>query len=330
MQYRSVKGLSGFAQFGILMGLLLFGLILAGIAQYMIAIRMMPEGISITEAELLKATLDPKNVAWARASQVAGTFFLMFIPAVLFTFIVHGSNKFWLGFNSHINLKQVVIGFLIIMAATVMSGPLGDLSKSVVANFPSLDQLAKKLEALYNEQAKILSNLTSWPEYFMALVIMAFFPALFEEVFFRGVMQNLFIKWWKAPLIAIIMTSLIFSLVHTSIYFFLSRAVLGFVLGMLYYKTKNIWVPVMVHFINNALAVSQLFWMSQTGQKVDVNKLDVSFDWWYAVIALVVLILLFRLLDKVSANKRAKILQEEQALLSQPNMNDPFKSKSDL
>ena len=233
-------------------------------------------------------------------------------------------NKFWLGFNAHINAYQVLIGFVIIFFANILAAPLEDISKALIIHLPSLDSMAKDLENSYNDQVVALSNLKSWPEFIMAIFIMAFFPALFEEVFFRGAVQNLLVKWWKAPLLAIVFTSLLFSLIHMSIYLFFSRAVLGFVLGLLYHKTRNIRVNVIAHFLNNAIAVTQLFVMSNQKQKMDIGKLDPKVPLWVGFIALVFLFFLFRLLNKYSFRNREKVNTQEQLMLAKENVYDPF------
>jgi uncharacterized protein len=280
MQYKSVKGFSGAGALGMLIIFLGLGFILAGGVQLYIGMQMIPEGTPMPEIgdRMIKALLDPKNVGLARLSQVLGTFLLLFVPTVLYSLVVNGKNKFWLGFNSLFSVKQVFIAFFLIMVANLLASPLADLTKSVVANFPNLNAFAKNLEDTYNEQVLALSNLRSWSEYIMAIFIMAFFPALFEEVFFRGAMQNLLEKWWKNPLLAILITSLVFSFIHFSVYLFLSRAVLGFVLGLLYYKTKNIWVNIFAHFLNNAIAVSQLFYLSRQNKKVELEQLEPQLD----------------------------------------------------
>ncbi|HSN61953.1 MAG TPA: type II CAAX endopeptidase family protein, partial [Ferruginibacter sp.] len=272
---------------------------------------------------MLKALMDPKNVAMARLSQVLGTFLLLFIPSVLYSMVVNGKNKFWLGFNAWFSPAQILIGFFIILVANLLASPLADLTKSVVAHFPSLNVFAKNLEDTYNEQVLALSHLKSWGEFVMAIFIMAFFPALFEELFFRGAMQNLLEKWWKSPLMAILVTSLVFSFIHFSVYLFLSRAVLGFVLGMMYYKTKNIWVNIVAHFLNNAIAVAQLFYLSSRNEKLDVDKLDPQLPWWVGIIALAILIFLFKMLEIYSENNKARIMAKEQVLLAEA---DPFHS----
>lgn len=325
MQYKSIKGFSGAGAAGMLFVFLGMGFILAGAVQLLIGMQLIPEGVPMDKMGdvMLKALMDPKNIGAARLSQVLGTFLLMFIPAVLYSLVVNGKNNFWLGFNSYFNPKQILIGFFLILFANMLASPLADLTKSVVAHFPSINIFAQQLEDTYNEQVLALSNLKSWGEFIVAIFIMAFFPALFEELFFRGAMQNLLEKWWKSPLIAIIFTSLVFSLIHFSVYLFLSRAILGFVLGFMYYKTKNIWVNIVAHFLNNAIAVAQLFYLSNSSEKLNIDKLDPKLPWWLGLIAIVILYYLFKLLERYSELNKAKIMAKEELLLAQ---EDPFHS----
>lgn len=325
MVYRSNKGFTGIAQLGFLFVFLGLGFILAGGVQLLIGMQIVPPGTEFSNMTnaLLEAMKDPKNVNYIRLAQVAGTFCLLFIPAVLFTWVANGKNPFWLGFNSNINIYQVLLGFLIIFTANIMSAPLEDMSKWLIAHFPTINASAGSMEKEYNDQVLALSNLNSWPEFFMALAIMAFFPALFEEVFFRGTVQNLFVKWWKMPLLAIVVTSLLFSLIHGSVYLFISRAILGFVLGLMFYETKNIWVNVIAHFLNNAIALAQLFSMKLQKQKVDVNNTDMRVEWWFAILAVAILFFLFRFLRKYSVTNKMRIQAREQILFAESNAN-PF------
>lgn len=313
-------------QLGILFVFIGGGLVLAAVLQYFIAITILPAGTPMASMadEMLKALKNPANVSTARLLQVLGTFCMLFIPAVMYSWICNGKNPFWLGFNKYLNIYQVLIGFLIIFTANIMAAPVEELVKKVVVHIPSLDQMAKNLESTYNEQVVMLSNLKSLPELILAIVIMAFFPAMFEEMFFRGALQNLLIKWWKMPILAIVVTSLVFSLIHLSIYLFLSRAVLGFVLGMMYYKTRNIWVNIIAHFLNNAIAVAQLYAMSSNNKPVDVSKIDPKVEWWLGLVAIVILFFLFRFLSRYSEKNKMKIYTKEQSLLVNETSGNPF------
>lgn len=326
MQYRSVKGFTGLGQLGILLAFLGAGIILTAVVQYAIVIRLIPPGLPMDKManEMSKALMDPVNVASARLSQVLGTFFLLFLPAVLYLFVCHGKNTFWLGFNRHINSRQVILGFFLIFLANVLANPLADISRMLISYFPGIKVTAQQMEDVYTEQVMALSNLKSWGEFFMAIVIMAFFPALFEEIFFRGAVQNLLERWWKMPLLAVLVTSLLFSFIHMSIYLFLSRALLGFVLGLMYQRSKNLWVNIVAHFLNNTVAVIQLFWISRHAEKVEVDKLDPKVPLWGALITLGITYGLFVLFEKVSVKNRKQIAFEEQDLLEHTDLLHSF------
>ncbi len=324
MEYRSVKGFTAWGQLGFLFAFLGLGFVLAGAAQAFFAIQMLPAGAKLTDTDvLMKAMLAPENVGFARGSQVIGTLLIMFMPAALWSFVSHGKSPLWLGFSKHLNVFQVLLGFMIIFTAAVASSPLADLSKFIVAHFPSLNAAAMSMDAKYNELAAAMSNLKSLQEYIVALFIMAFFPAMFEEVFFRGALQNLLIKWWQKPMFAIVVTSLLFSLIHGSIYLFLSRALLGFALGLMFYKTKNIWVNIIAHFLNNAIALTTLYITQKKTGKVDLEKIDPSLHWSFGLAGAVVLVGLFFLLTKYSTKNKRKIENEEKLLW--PNV-DPLHS----
>ncbi len=330
MQYRSVKGFTGLGQLGILCVFLGAGFILTSIVQLVIVMQIIPSGLPLDKMpdEMMKALMNPANVGYARLSQVLGTFCLLFIPAILFLLVCHGKNMFWLGFNKHINLRQIILGFFLIFLANVIAGPLEDISKMILSYFPKLYAWGQQMEDTYTEQVMALSNLKSWGEFFMAIVIMAFFPALFEEIFFRGALQNVLERWWKAPLIAVIVTSLIFSVIHMSLYLFLSRALLGFVLGLMYQRSRNLWVNIVAHFLNNTVAVIQLFWISRHQAKIEIDKLDPKVPWWGALITLAISIGLFLLFEKVSVKNRKQIAFEEQDLLEHSDVLNPFPGKN--
>lgn len=325
MQYRSVKGYTGWGQFGIFLVFLAAGIILAFIAQTIILVQILPSGLSMDkiQQESMNALLKPENINYVRLSQVLGQFCMLFVPSVLYLLVCHGRNKFWLGFNKHINPWQILLGFVLIFLANIIANPLVVLTKEVLKNFPDLNALGMRLEAEYTKQVTALSNLKSWGEFWMAILIMGFFAAVFEEVFFRGALQNLLERWWKSPFWAILITSILFSFIHMSVFLFLSRIVLGFVLGLMYQRSKNLWVNIIAHFLNNTVAVIQLFWLSTHKQKVEVDKLDPDVPWWFALIALGVTITFFMLFEKVSAKNKTQVDFEEQNLLEQSDILHP-------
>ena len=68
-------------------------------------------------------------------------------------------------------------------------------------------------------------------------------------------MQRHLAESFKNVHVAIIVTAIIFSLVHFQLYSFLPRFFLGIVLGYLFIVGRSIWYPIIAHFINNAIGV---------------------------------------------------------------------------
>jgi membrane protease YdiL (CAAX protease family) len=326
MQYKSNKGYTGFGQLGMILCFVGLGLILTTILQVVIGFQIAPPGTPLDKMSeaMLEAMKKPENLGAIRLMQVLSTFFLFFVPAMLFSFVCNGKNLFWLGFNKYFNVFQILLGFLIIFTANIMAGPLQELSEKIVIHFPKLNNVAKSLENAYNDQIIMLSHLSGIGDFISALIIMAFFPALFEELFFRGAIQTLLVKWWKKPLLAIVVTSVVFSLIHMSVYLLLSRIVLGFVLGWMFHQTKNIWINTIAHFLNNAIAVSQMYVLSFRKEKIDISKLDTQVDWWVGIIAIVVLFALFKFLNRYTEKNRMKIIAKEQSFLITENTAAPF------
>ena len=322
MQYRTAKGFSGPASLGILFALVGAGLILTGISQFLIAFSFLPAGTGIDQMEgvLKKAIADPANVKFVIAMQAVGTLLLMFIPARLFSLIVHGKSWHWLGISRHFNYMQVALAFLIIFAANFAAIPFDQFTRSCVSHFPGLYQKALQMESDYAMQVEVLGSLRSVSGFLIGLFIIALLPAFFEEVFFRGVIQDLFTRWWGRPFIAILVTSLFFSLVHGSVFLFISRAVLGIALGLIFYYTRNVWVSFLAHFINNGLAFSQLFFSGGKTSAMDEGTGNILLDWTAAAIAIVVSVLLFRFLKKRSDACVATI-QEKESTMQSPFSN---------
>lgn len=328
MQYRSLKGFTGWGQTGVLIALLGAGLILASFAQMLVLSQIDGMDISLTEGTegFMDKLLQPQHANYVRLMNAAGTFCMMFLPAVVFSLIVHGKSWFWMGFNRWFNVQQLIIGFALIFFANLIATPMADLTKSFVAGFPELNQIAISLEDDYERQVKVLANLTGWGEFIMALIFMALLPALFEEMFFRGTIQTLFERWWGKPILAIVVTALIFSLIHASVFLFMSRVVLGIVLGLLYYKTRNLWVNTFVHFANNALAAAQLFWYNQTHTEVKLDEIDPRLPWWTILPTLMLTIGGFYWINRYSKNNRLRIAEKEKALTEMESTGNPFKN----
>ncbi len=320
MQYKSVKGFTGWGQLGILTLFTGIGFILAGFIQMYIAGKALgPSALPFQEKvdAGIKALMKPGNENYAQQAQIFGTLALLFIPSLAFILICH-KNFFWAGFSRRFSFVQIIIAFFLIFVANYFAAPFENISKNIFSHFPAWDKLAKQAEALYDQAIGSMSALKTVPQFLTGIFIVAFLPALFEEMFFRGVLQNLLVKWWKKPFLAILFVSIIFSLIHASYYLFISRLVLGFILGLIFYYSKNIWVNIFAHFANNFIALAGLFYMNtHPATKSNLAEMDRQMPVWSLLITGFILLGLFILFKKHSQKNSEAIAEKENLLLAE-------------
>ncbi len=287
--------ISYFGQFGILIALFGAGLILAVIIQLFFALSMVNLGdlMSGNEEELLKAMALPENINKVRWMQMLGTFAMMFLPAFLFALIVGKQPINYLGLNKSTNAQLIFLVIAIAITALFLSGGLGELNKLIPIS-KTWELKFKKMEDKYSDQVMMLANMKSIADYFISLLMIAILPALFEELFFRGALQKLLVGWFKNAHVAIFVTSFLFSIIHFSYYGFLPRLALGLMLGYIFYFSKNIWLSILMHFINNGVAITALYLATRKGE--DPKKImDESYPLWVAGITLIIVLYLFKI-----------------------------------
>ena len=85
------------------------------------------------------------------------------------------------------------------------------------------------------------------------IVIMSVLPAIREELIFRGVFQKILYRLFRSGQAAVWVTAFIFSAIHFQFFGFLPRFILGLVFGYLFLWTRNLWLPILAHFVNNAV-----------------------------------------------------------------------------
>lgn len=124
----------------------------------------------------------------------------------------------------------------------------------------SLDGAHANAEALSR-----LCTFDSFVDWLSPLFAIAVIPAISEEIFFRGAMLPIVRRLTRGWTSAVIITALIFSAVHFDMSGFLSRTIMGIIMGALFVLSRSIFVPIAYHFTNNFLCVYQV---SQTDDVV--------------------------------------------------------------
>jgi len=316
MAYIATKRVSYWGQFGILIALVGVGLFVGGVVSIVISLS---SGQDLTKMILEPQPKDANNL---RLLQFITTLFFFFIPAFFYAKLCHRKAFMHLGFKKMPGLKQLALVLLIMFFALFIVGALSELWNQVPFS-PYWQQKFKAAEEAYAKQMQIMARMDSMGDYILSMVIVALLPAVFEETIFRGALQNLLSRWMKAPIWAIVITSIIFSAVHGSYEGFVPRFVLGFILGWLFYRTGNIWLNIIAHFINNAIGITTLYFYSKPGKPTDLSKLDDHFPIWLGAVGVIAVIALLFVFDKVS-KKDIDRPGQEVLLAGYIDPNNPF------
>jgi membrane protease YdiL (CAAX protease family) len=123
----------------------------------------------------------------------------------------------------------------------------------------NVDSGLRQTENAYAQLTNRLLEANNMAGFLFNILMIAILPAIGEELIFRGILQKLFSEILKNIHVAVIITAILFSVVHGQFFGIIPRFVLGIFLGYLMVWSKSIWLPIFAHFTNNALAVTMFY-----------------------------------------------------------------------
>ncbi len=168
----------------------------------------------------------------------------------------------------------------------------------------------RNLETSAEETTNLLLTGTSVWDYLGNLLFVGVFAAVAEEFFFRGALQQLLVKLFKSNHTGVWMTAFIFSLMHLQFYGFLPRIILGVILGYLFVWSKNLWIPILIHFLNNALVVTFSYFFKENSVYQSIENIPVTPT--FIITGLLSLGLMVYLLKLYQTKARVAQMQVEQ------------------
>lgn len=160
---------------------------------------------------------------------------IMLVPAFLYVTVLKPDNLGQINFSSP-SLTNVIK--IILFTFCIM--PFITILNSISTIF------------VENHAANTMSYLTSNPLWLNILFI-ALIPAVCEEYLFRGLLFHGYKR--RNPVKAILMSSLLFGLIHMNVNQFIYAFVMGCVLCLLVYATGTVLSSMIAHFIFNGINV---------------------------------------------------------------------------
>lgn len=234
----------------VFVGTILMTLIsLAGVLMFGLDIKSMSGSFLIESGE--------KNIGFLRYIIITQDISLFIIPAIIILNLLKPDSPFSLSDLGTLRMSET--GLIVILALCIfpVTGAAGLLNSQLYLPdwLSGLEEWMKGKEADAGNMINLLMRADTFGVMILNVIMIGVLPAFSEELIFRGVIQKILYRFFKPGYPAIWITAFLFSTLHFQFYGFIPRFILGLLYGYLFFWSRNLWLPVLAHFLNNALPV---------------------------------------------------------------------------
>lgn len=154
---------------------------------------------------------------------------------------------------------------------TFAGGLLGGLAMCVVANIAT-----SYCMSFFNALGIPTPDMPEWMvqtpvSFWLNLLVFAAAPAVLEEMVFRGYVLQALRPYGART--AVLVSSLLFALMHGNILQVPFALLVGLTLGYVVVQTNNIWLAVCIHFANNAMSSTLQYIQLSMTSETEQNRL---------------------------------------------------------
>ena len=178
-----------------------------------------------------------------------GTFL---IPSILFLIIIRSMTINYLIPKREDWVKLIIYFFILLGIAQILL---------VISTYIGYDFLPLSTQDFLKNQQDFNTKIQegfitdSFSGFLFNIILLAIIPAVGEELFFRGILQDICIGLFKNNNAGIIITSLIFGILHFQIDNLLSIIFASLLLGYIYNFSNNIFLTILLHFGFNSFSL---------------------------------------------------------------------------
>jgi membrane protease YdiL (CAAX protease family) len=259
------------------------------------------KGLSSTELlSMISSFPDSETVNTFKWLQLFNTVGIFIVPGLLFAYFfmerplkqlflrsaVRGSWLLWV-----VVLFLCAIPFLNLLVSWNENLSLPD-------GWDAIELWMREAEAKAERITRAFLHMEGPGDLLFNILLIGILPAFGEELIFRGILQPTLHKGSGNPHLAIWISAVLFSAIHFQFFGFFPRLFLGAFFGYLLLWTRNLWVPIFAHFLNNTSALLLAYF-------IGIDRLESEFDqigtgsesWWLGVASLllfIVLLMVFR------------------------------------
>ena len=247
---------------------------------------------------LMNVTISSDTIGPLKFLQILQTIGMFVVPGFTAAWLFSSHPFGYLGFKS-----STVQNFINVAVMMVISIPAINLLASINELIPLSDWMVKmerNAETLTEEFLKTDSVGT----FLLNLLMIAILPAVGEEIIFRGILQKHLVSATRSRWLGILTTAALFSAFHLQFRGFIPRFALGIIFGYLYEWSRSIWLPMLAHFTNNAIAAIAYLLMGSEINGSEIEKVGSLQDIWaIGIVSFLAVALLLRFIRKTSTQQ---------------------------
>lgn len=250
---------------------------------------------SISDLEKVLSGLKNNEIQFMRYLLIIQDLAIFIIPSCIIFRLLKSDDE--TGFEAFSKPKFKEAGLVIILAFCLfpITSFTGEINSAL--QFPDWLSGLEKWMIEHEDKADGLLDLLVPSNTFNVMILnlfmIAVLPAFAEEMIFRGVFQRIFSDLFRSGHVAVWVTALIFSAIHLQFFGFVPRLILGLVFGYLFFWSGNLWLPIIAHFVNNAVPVIYTF--AQGAEKLNAGtEIPLLTQVIYLPVPLIIIALILR------------------------------------
>lgn len=218
-------------------------------------------------------------------SLVQGLFVFIF-PTILTWMMTSLRPWHMMGMDRSLSLKS--LGWMLALYVIAYPAIAQIIYFNADISFPDsmkgLEQTLRDWENAGADATAAIMSTTTVGGLIVNVLIVGLFTGLAEEMFFRAGIQRMMMTSRISPTVAIWSAAAIFSFVHFQFFGFVPRLLLGAMFGYVYWRTRSIWAPALLHGINNSIVVVTEWLNRRNGTSFDFEQYITNtsgIPWWF-------------------------------------------------
>jgi len=204
-----------------------------------------------------KDLTDPSTIPVMKYFQMLQTIGLFILPPFLIAIATRKNPATFLKLNKLPSGMAVIYSISLIFATAPFIYFVGEWNANL--HFPEwlsgLEKWLYQTDQDTKELVKAFLKTEGTAAFIYNLIMIAILPALGEEFLFRGIFQQQFSRLTRNKHAGVIIAACLFSVLHMQFSGFFPRFILGAMFGYLFLWCGSLWLPIAVHFVNNAFAL---------------------------------------------------------------------------